>query len=232
MALVECRECGEPVSTQAKNCPNCGAKPPRKTSAFTWLVLILIVFIVYFQVQSPSTTSGSHVTESESNRSSQNSGQGSVPAAPSWRNTTSRDEMTGEQSVYAVSPRVTSNTAMEFPYQNTQAWLAVGCDSDSEWAYFGFTNAPNLNNTDTEDGYNIVRTRVRWDNAVETTTFTQRWGDSFLHFRKGDSAIANIAAANSVMLELNWHGQRPVYFEVTLNGSSGAITAMREQCAQ
>ena len=27
MALVKCHECGGPVSTSAKTCPHCGAKP-------------------------------------------------------------------------------------------------------------------------------------------------------------------------------------------------------------
>jgi hypothetical protein len=119
---------------------------------------------------------------------------------------------------------------MEFPYSGTQAWLAVGCDGDSEWAYFGFTEAPNLNNTDTQDGYNVVSTRVRWNDSVQTTSFTQKWGDSFLHFRDYRSAIAKVAGSSSVMLELDWHGQRPVHFEVPLKGSSKAIQDMRDQC--
>ena len=150
--------------------------------------------------------------------------------APSWRTQTSQDEMTGKSSAYAVSPRVRPKSPMEFPYSDTQAWLAVGCDNDSEWAYFGFTNAPNLNNTDTEDGYNVVRTRVRWNDTVQTTAFTQKWGDSFLHFRDYGAAIAKIAGSSSVMLELDWHGQRPVHFEVSLNGSSKAIQDMRSKC--
>ena len=42
MALVECRECKNEISKSAKTCPRCGAKP-RRTSKFTWLVLIIFV---------------------------------------------------------------------------------------------------------------------------------------------------------------------------------------------
>lgn len=38
MALVKCKECGGQVSTSAKACPACGAKPPRKTSLTTWII--------------------------------------------------------------------------------------------------------------------------------------------------------------------------------------------------
>ena len=33
MAIVKCKECGKDVSSTAAACPNCGAAPPKKTSA-------------------------------------------------------------------------------------------------------------------------------------------------------------------------------------------------------
>lgn len=51
MALVKCKECGEKVSTKAKACPNCGAKPPKKTSFVTWGVLLIIGLAVYGGMQ-------------------------------------------------------------------------------------------------------------------------------------------------------------------------------------
>ena len=46
MALVKCKECGEQVSTKAKACPKCGAKPPRKTTRAAWMALFLVVLVV------------------------------------------------------------------------------------------------------------------------------------------------------------------------------------------
>lgn len=43
MALIKCKECGANISTKAKSCPSCGAVAPKRTSIFTWLVLIFIV---------------------------------------------------------------------------------------------------------------------------------------------------------------------------------------------
>ncbi len=42
MALVKCKECGSEISNKAAVCPRCGAKP-RRTSGFTWFVLISFV---------------------------------------------------------------------------------------------------------------------------------------------------------------------------------------------
>ena len=47
MALRKCRECGHQVSTSASACPNCGARLPKRTSIFTWIVLaIFAVFAI------------------------------------------------------------------------------------------------------------------------------------------------------------------------------------------
>ncbi|HEY5582563.1 MAG TPA: zinc ribbon domain-containing protein [Rhodoferax sp.] len=49
MALINCHECGKPVSTEAKKCPACGAtvklpKPPKKpTSKLVWGFLAVLV---------------------------------------------------------------------------------------------------------------------------------------------------------------------------------------------
>jgi hypothetical protein len=51
MALVKCRECGKDISSDAKACPNCGAKPINKVAAGCGGIaglFILVVFAVSF----------------------------------------------------------------------------------------------------------------------------------------------------------------------------------------
>jgi len=43
MALVKCKECGSQVSTDADRCPQCGAKPKKKSSIGKIIVLALVV---------------------------------------------------------------------------------------------------------------------------------------------------------------------------------------------
>ena len=38
MALTECKECKAKISDNAKTCPQCGAKAPKKTGMLTWAV--------------------------------------------------------------------------------------------------------------------------------------------------------------------------------------------------
>lgn len=51
MALTKCKECGEEISKKAKKCPKCGS-PQKRTSLFTWFVLILILAWAYSYVTS------------------------------------------------------------------------------------------------------------------------------------------------------------------------------------
>jgi hypothetical protein len=146
-----------------------------------------------------------------------------------WDVSLSKDEMTGEKSAYASSSATFPTEIMDFPYSDTKAWLGVGSDGNSEWVYVGFNNSPNLNNTDTQDGYNLIRTRIKWDDEVENVTITQDWGSKFLHFRNDKLIIKKIAKSNSVLLELDWHGEGKVYFKFSLKGSSSALKKMRNQ---
>src|SRR5438128_1059418 len=61
MALVKCKECGEQISKKAAACPKCGAPAKKKTSAFTWLVTILLLLGVvgYFSGYKRTSTSSS-----------------------------------------------------------------------------------------------------------------------------------------------------------------------------
>lgn len=53
MALTKCKECGAQLSTKAKTCPSCGAKP-RRTHWFTWLVAGVICGSALLAALSPS----------------------------------------------------------------------------------------------------------------------------------------------------------------------------------
>lgn len=235
MALVSCKECGEKVSTKAKNCPNCGAKAPKKTSLFTWLVVALIVFGVYVSTQAPSPeTIAEHSNTTNKNNTpatqKENNVENKVPKDPEWFISESKDEMTGEFSAYAYSPLGVPTTQMEFPYGDVSGRMVVACNKDSEWAYLSFSSAPNLTKTDTKDGYNLINTRIKWNDEIKEVTLSQDWGSRFFHPRNYDDLISQIESSSTALLELQWHGQSKVYFKYSMNGSSKAIANIRKLC--
>jgi len=139
--------------------------------------------------------------------------------------------MTGKRQVFATSPIVSATEKMDFPYRDVTAWLGVGCDGKSEWAYIGFSKAPNLTDTDIGDGYNRINTRIKWNETVQNVTLIQEWGAPFLHFENDRQVISKITSANSALLELKWYGQNHPYFNFSLDGAVAAVTEMRKQCA-
>lgn len=76
MALIKCRECGKEISTEAKACPHCGAKPPYRPSlAFVLIAGLLIVFGIKASLESrtppqapPKTAEQIAVEEAADNR--------------------------------------------------------------------------------------------------------------------------------------------------------------------
>ncbi|MCH7338182.1 FmdB family zinc ribbon protein [Acinetobacter higginsii] len=68
MALINCKECGGQVSTQAKACPSCGAKVKKPTSVVTWIFLGFVVFGVLAALfGSGGSTSENSVNETGNN---------------------------------------------------------------------------------------------------------------------------------------------------------------------
>lgn len=247
MALIKCKECGTEVSSKAKTCPKCGAKPAKKTSLITWFVLILIVYLVYSASQSSTSTSTSNhkkpasteklnvkveeeeVVEEKIEEIKQKEVKTKV--LTDWKTTSSKDEMTGKTSYYASSKVSYPRPMMKFPYSDVDSWIGVGCDGKDEWVYFGFSNDPNLTNTSTEDGYSVISTRLKWDDKVENVDLTQDWGSRFIHFRDDKKALSNLKNSKNIKLELQWHSQDKVYFNYSLRGSSKAIQEIQQKCS-
>lgn len=149
-----------------------------------------------------------------------------------WGTTVRSDEMTGETSAYATSDWVSPRRQMRFPYGDVRAVMGVGCKGSSEWVYIRFTTSPNIANADTQDGYNSIWTRVRWDDETGYMRFRQKWGGDSIQFQRSSRAIEKIKASNSMLLELDWYGSGNVYFEFPLDGASKAIEEGRESCRQ
>lgn len=235
MALVKCKECGEEVSNKAKSCPKCGAKAPKKTSLLTWLVLSLIILGVYVSGQSTdrTTEASSKVSSSEKSETIKSEKVKKVaPPKPVWVTSVSKDEMTGKFTAFAHSPKSYPSKKMGFPYHDINSWMGVGCDADNEWVYLGFNDSPNLSKDTTESGYNLIKTRIKWDDNVEDVSLTQDWGAKFLHFKDDSIVTSKIAASSTALVELQWHGEQATYFKYSLSGSSKAISEIRDKCSK
>ena len=146
-----------------------------------------------------------------------------------WKVTQER-EMPMRANSCCTSKDASPTERMDFPYGDVKGWLGVGCDGNSEWAYVGFTTAPNLANTTTKDGYNLISTRIKFDDEVEQITMTQDWSSKFIHFRNDSDIIEKFMTANTILLEMNWYGEGKTYFRFSGSGSTSAINQIRQSC--
>ena len=156
--------------------------------------------------------------------------------ASSWTNDSKKDRMVGGTTLFAMSPTIQAESKMDFPYSTTKSNLVIGCKNGEQFAYFWFSNSPNLNNTQTEDGYSKVQTRIKIGKNIKKIGFIQDWGGKSLSISNYSSSINNnefvemLKKTNSVLLELNWHGNGTTYFQYSLKGSSNAISSMQDDC--
>ena len=225
MALVKCKECGHEISKKAEICPNCGAKRKKGTSLATWFVLILIIlFFIAFQQQSDYSSAMDSALKVESLEEEKRR------PSTDWTFHQFEDEMTGAIVANATSNKTYPSRRMSFPYSDVNAWIGFGCNNKQQWAFIGFNASPNLSDDKTKDGYNLIQTRIKWNENIESATLTQEWGAKFLHFQDIEQTIANIKSASKALLELQWHGEEAVYFEFSLKGSSNAIAQARKIC--
>lgn len=146
-----------------------------------------------------------------------------------WRTIFSEDAMTGAIIWGAVSPKVGSLKQMSFPYGDTNVYLVVASNGEREWAYFQFNGSPNLSNTQTRNGYDDIRTRIKWDDDLEYIALSQSWGSSILNILDSEKAISQIASSSVVLLELDWYGEGKVHFSIPLTGSFDALKTVRSK---
>jgi hypothetical protein len=110
MALINCKECAAQISSQASACPQCGAKPPGRTTPVAWLALVAVLVGAY-----------ALATRSTSYASLEPSPSGSVAAArsttpPGWTYRARLDPMTSQQVKFAAVDSANS-LHLAFPYQ-------------------------------------------------------------------------------------------------------------------
>ncbi len=161
-------------------------------------------------------------------------------AAKRWAYGTSKDEMSGVVSYFVGSPRARPIKPMGFPYADVESWIGVGCKNGRKWAYFGFTTAPNLSDTRTEDGYNVVSSRLKIDERLTKVELHQTWGAKGLHvkdswsdnksFLKLDEFIEAIPKSNKILLEVEWHGVGKAHFPYSMAGSARAMAKLESEC--
>lgn len=115
MALIDCKECGEKVSTKAKSCPKCGNTKLKKTSKLALLTIIIVgSYIVWGITQIDNTPKTANYSKKFESTSYSNE-----PVIPKWDYYSFEDKMTGNKT-YQASMKSINGLNFGFPYQGSQ----------------------------------------------------------------------------------------------------------------
>ena len=150
-------------------------------------------------------------------------------ASAQWRASTYENEMDGTVTYSASSDLTAATTSMISPYEDTRSILYVGCyDDGRQWADIVFNKTAIVTSDETtEDGHDIIRARMKFDEDEPVTmVLTRRMGSTVLMFDRDQWAIDGFKRASTFLLELNWYGQGMVYFRYSLDGAADAISAL------
>ena len=120
----------------------------------------------------------------------------------------------------AISADVGSLRPMAFPYHAVTAQVFVDCNR----AWIRFSDAPNLNGGDIQDGYTRYRATVRVDGErIGSWLVSQVWGDNDLAFVNDSQAISALSSGSTLAISVDWYGEGAVAFELDLEDSSDRI---------
>ena len=111
MALTKCKECSHEVSTEAKICPNCGAKVKKPVGLGGWILIAILGFIVY-----QCTTSLDKVNTSPNATANSGSSAGEPTRPLGWTYREDHDKLTSKTIRFAFA-KSTNTFDLKFPYQ-------------------------------------------------------------------------------------------------------------------
>lgn len=109
MALVTCAECKAEISSEANSCPQCGAKPAKKTSLLTWIVGAIFLVVVFQSCSDINEKTGGNREDRAASTTP------AVVAPPTWSYSTENDEMTSKPTAFA-NLKSDNSLSLERPY--------------------------------------------------------------------------------------------------------------------
>lgn len=118
MALIECKECGEKISSKAKNCPKCGIKVDADKIGFGGVIFLILLagFIISLLIPNDSANQSASLN---SNNTAYTANTTPPPFGSQWNYSSQKDTMSKGTTYFAML--FSTNTVdFKFPYNGEQ----------------------------------------------------------------------------------------------------------------
>ena len=125
-----------------------------------------------------------------------------------WTVTTDKNEFENTKSTYLISEKAYPNKKLNFPYENTEAKIIVGCSKYNEWVYFYF-NVINLNyERFNNDRDMIADVSVRANDRTYVIEVYYETGSNFIMVSSLDKKkmLKYISNNNSILVQFDHYG--------------------------
>lgn len=192
------------------------------------LSFVSLGIIIFLAVGSTDDSSSTSTSSSSSSYSSP-----SVSSTPRivkhWRSNAYITDLEKKKRAHVASNDIKPDSKMDFPYNWTTASISVVMDKNSTWAYMEFSSPPNIVNSQTEDGYTVIKANVYIDGVKETATMTQEWGSKVLFFRYPNWLIKKLKSCETFRVNLRWHGNPNVVWSFQGEGFNSEFEAMHNK---
>lgn len=146
-----------------------------------------------------------------------------------WNVSIEKDEMTNKKTCYTSGKWTKSTKSLSFPYNDLTQTVGIGIDYTGKyWSYIAFSNAPNLTDETTGDGYGYATRRIKFDNNITNFSFSRDWGSRFAHTANDDDFIDKLMTSKTMLTEQEQYGNGTIYYKFNLTGMQNAYDSCRK----
>ena len=125
------------------------------------------------------------------------------------------------KTFFLISNKVLSYPEIEGPLKNTYSSIMFKCDANKNLSsFFGFTNKPNIKNSETEGMFNVVSTVIKFDDtAYDIKLYNPRiWRSNFYLTKNNSLFVKKIINTEHISLEIDWINQGIKNFKYDTSG--------------
>ena len=137
------------------------------------------------------------------------------------------------KTFFLISNKVLSYPEIEGPLKNTYSSIMFKCDANKNLSsFFGFTNKPNIKNSETEGMFNVVSTVIKFDDtAYDIKLYNPRiWRSNFYLTKNNSLFVKKIINTEHISLEIDWINQGIKYFKYDTSGFLAIYNDFKNIC--
>ena len=137
------------------------------------------------------------------------------------------------KTFFLISNKVLSYPEIEGPLKNTYSSIMFKCDANKNLSsFFGFTNKPNIKNSETEGMFNVVSTVIKFDDtAYDIKLYNPRiWRSNFYLTKNNSLFVKKIINTEHISLEIDWINQGTKYFKYDTSGFLAIYNDFKNIC--